>query len=282
MGACRTAAARDVAKAGPAGRVCSTGTGTAPRHQQAADARARDGRVLGWRRRRTRAVRRSSRAVAPMINSLGPIADVEAVDQRGRLLIAGYAVKRFSASLSPRERRERESCPTRRSSSSLGALRARARAPPLHAQRSKRPEFWGEAAKPSRIAPWGLLFIDPRRWLATREKWHVAVGQDVHRVLAGAALGQDAVAHQLLKAPLHGAQRWGVGLERLDDRRAATVAESLEHLVEPRVQLVGRGHGPGDRSLGPLFTDASRDVREDDEMAQKLSASRRQKRRASH
>src|SRR5690606_4627473 len=30
----------------------------------------------------------------------------EAVDQRGRLLIAGYAVKRLSASLSPRDRRE--------------------------------------------------------------------------------------------------------------------------------------------------------------------------------
>lgn len=41
-----------------------------------------------------------------MINRLGPIADAEAVDQRGRLLIAGYAVKRLSASLSPRDRRE--------------------------------------------------------------------------------------------------------------------------------------------------------------------------------
>jgi hypothetical protein len=51
-------------------------------------------------------VRRSSRAVAPMINRLAPIADAEAVDQRGRLLIAGYAVKRLSASLSPRDRRE--------------------------------------------------------------------------------------------------------------------------------------------------------------------------------
>lgn len=51
-------------------------------------------------------VRRSSRAVAPMINRLGPVAHAEAVDQRGRLLIAGYAVKRLSASLSPRDRRE--------------------------------------------------------------------------------------------------------------------------------------------------------------------------------
>ena len=51
-------------------------------------------------------VRRSSRAFAPMINRLGPVAGAEAVDQRGRLLIAGYAVKRLSASLSPRDRRE--------------------------------------------------------------------------------------------------------------------------------------------------------------------------------
>jgi len=35
-----------------------------------------------------------------------PVAGAEAVDQRGRLLIAGYAVKRLSASLSPRDRRE--------------------------------------------------------------------------------------------------------------------------------------------------------------------------------
>jgi hypothetical protein len=41
-----------------------------------------------------------------MINRLGPVADAEAVDQRGRLLIAGYAVKCVSASLSPRDRRE--------------------------------------------------------------------------------------------------------------------------------------------------------------------------------
>ncbi len=50
--------------------------------------------------------RRSSRAVAPMINRLGPVAGAEAVDQRGRTLTAGYAVKRLSASLSPRDRRE--------------------------------------------------------------------------------------------------------------------------------------------------------------------------------
>ncbi len=51
------------------------------------------------------------------------------------------------------------------------SLRARARAPLRHAQRAKRSEFWGETAKPPRIAPWGLLFTDPRRRLATREKW---------------------------------------------------------------------------------------------------------------
>src|SRR5690606_20519679 len=41
-----------------------------------------------------------------MINRPSPIADADAVDHRGRLLIAGYAVKRLSASLSPRDRRE--------------------------------------------------------------------------------------------------------------------------------------------------------------------------------
>src|SRR5690606_22860168 len=50
-------------------------------------------------------------------------------------------------------------------------LRAPARAPSRHAQRAKGSEFWGETAKPPRIAPWGLLFTDPRPWLATREKW---------------------------------------------------------------------------------------------------------------
>ena len=63
-------------------------------------------RTLRSRRHRSRTVRRSSRTVAPMINRLAPVADAEAVDQRGRLLIAGYAVKRLSASLSPRDRRE--------------------------------------------------------------------------------------------------------------------------------------------------------------------------------
>src|SRR5690606_28282950 len=62
--------------------------------------------TTGLRRGAPCPVRRPSRAVAPMINRLGPIADAEAVDQRGRLLIAGYAVKRLSASLSPRDRRE--------------------------------------------------------------------------------------------------------------------------------------------------------------------------------
>src|SRR5690606_26554040 len=51
------------------------------------------------------------------------------------------------------------------------SLRARARGPSQDAQRAKRPEFWAETAKPPRIAPWGLLFTDPRPLLATREKW---------------------------------------------------------------------------------------------------------------
>ena len=63
-------------------------------------------RARGSRRASAGTVRRSSRAIAPMINRLGPVAGAEAVDQRGRLLIAGYAVKRLSASLSPRDRRE--------------------------------------------------------------------------------------------------------------------------------------------------------------------------------
>src|SRR5690606_36052628 len=33
------------------------------------------------------------------------------------------------------------------------------------------PEFWGETAKPPRIAPRGILFTDPRRRFGTREKW---------------------------------------------------------------------------------------------------------------
>src|SRR5690606_27414289 len=41
-----------------------------------------------------------------MMNRLGPVAGANAVDQRGRALTAGYAVKRLSASLSPRDRRE--------------------------------------------------------------------------------------------------------------------------------------------------------------------------------
>jgi hypothetical protein len=35
-----------------------------------------------------------------------------------------------------------------------------------------------------------------------------------------------------------------------------------------------KGNGPEDRSWGPLFTDASRDVREEEEMAQILTALR--------
>jgi hypothetical protein len=51
-------------------------------------------------------VRRTSRAVAPMINSSARRSGAEAADQRGRSVTAGYAVKRLSASLSPRDRRE--------------------------------------------------------------------------------------------------------------------------------------------------------------------------------
>jgi len=79
-----------------------------PRLDRPADAReyAHEPRATSSPRTKAGTVRRASRAVAPMINRLGPIADAEAVDQRGRLLIAGYAVKRLSASLSPRDRRE--------------------------------------------------------------------------------------------------------------------------------------------------------------------------------
>ena len=51
-------------------------------------------------------VRRSSRAFAPMINSSARRSGAEAANQRGRALTAGYAVKRLSASLSPRDRSE--------------------------------------------------------------------------------------------------------------------------------------------------------------------------------
>src|SRR5690606_3216163 len=51
------------------------------------------------------------------------------------------------------------------------SLRVLAKAPSQDAQRTKRSDFWGETATPPRIAPWGLLFTDPRRRLATREKW---------------------------------------------------------------------------------------------------------------
>jgi hypothetical protein len=54
-----------------------------------------------------------------MMNSPAHRSRAEAVDQRGRTLTAGYAVKRLSASLSPRDRRESGSAVPR------GAHRAR-------------------------------------------------------------------------------------------------------------------------------------------------------------
>lgn len=75
-------------------------------HRRPRPRRRSKGRATSSPRANAGTVRRSSRAVAPMINRLGPVAHAEAVDQRGRLLIAGYAVKRLSASLSPRDRRE--------------------------------------------------------------------------------------------------------------------------------------------------------------------------------
>jgi hypothetical protein len=75
-------------------------------------------------------------------------------------------------SLPTGQERERESRLTRRSSSSLGVLCEHTREdPPPDAPRAKRSDFWGETAKPPRIAPWGLLLTDPRPLLATREKW---------------------------------------------------------------------------------------------------------------
>ena len=58
-----------------------------------------------------------------MINNPARRSGAETANQPGRSLTAGYAVKRLSAfSLPTGQERERESCPTRRSSSSLGAL----------------------------------------------------------------------------------------------------------------------------------------------------------------
>src|SRR5690606_1616226 len=68
-------------------------------------------------------------------------------------LIAGYAVKRLSASLSPRDRRERESCPTRRSSSSLGALCEHPREPRCSTLRARNTRTFGE----KRRSPLGSL-----------------------------------------------------------------------------------------------------------------------------
>src|SRR5690606_15316606 len=62
-----------------------------------------------------------------MMNRLGPVADAEAVDQRGRLLIAGSAVKRLSASLSPRDRRESGSAVPRGAHRARSALSASTR-----------------------------------------------------------------------------------------------------------------------------------------------------------
>jgi hypothetical protein len=108
MGASRTAAALDVSKARALDSLAPAGT--APRRSTGPPTPATtptlEARATSSRRTKAGIVRRASRAFAPMINRLVPVADAEAVDQRGRLLIAGYAVKRLSASLSPRDRRE--------------------------------------------------------------------------------------------------------------------------------------------------------------------------------
>lgn len=90
-----------------------------PRRRSTLDARA-----IGSPRARAGTVRRVSQAFAPMINGLGPIADAEAVDHRGRLLIAGYAVKRLSASLSPPDRRESRKAVPRGAHQARSALSA--------------------------------------------------------------------------------------------------------------------------------------------------------------
>lgn len=98
-----------------------------------------------------------------------PVADA---DEAPDLLIAGYGVKNLSASLSPHGTGERagELSHAALIEFARRSPRGFARAASQHAQRAKRSEFWGETAKPPRIAPWGLLFTDPRRPLA-REKW---------------------------------------------------------------------------------------------------------------
>jgi len=86
-----------------------------------------EARAIGSPRTRAGTICRASQAFAPMINRRGPFADAEAVDQRGRLLIAGYAVKRLSASLSPRDRRESGRAVPRGAHRARSALSASAR-----------------------------------------------------------------------------------------------------------------------------------------------------------
>ncbi|MFM2416710.1 MAG: hypothetical protein RL385_1433 [Pseudomonadota bacterium] len=97
------------------------------------------------------------------------------------------AVLRVADGLPTGPKSERESRPTRRTSSSVGALcehararrrgtrergaAARASAAPQHVQHAKHPEFWAETPKPPRIAPRGLLLTDVRRRLAFGHVW---------------------------------------------------------------------------------------------------------------
>ena len=94
----------------------------------------------------------------PDDEQIGPVADAEAVDQRGRLLIAGYAVQRLSASLSPRDRRESGRAVPRGAHRARSALSASTRESTV-ATRAARETLGllGETAKPPRIAPWRLL-----------------------------------------------------------------------------------------------------------------------------
>src|SRR5690606_22014212 len=69
-------------------------------HADARTSRARFATCIGTHRSRY------SRAFAPMMNSTARRSGAEPANQRGRSLTAGYAVKRLSVSLSPRDRRE--------------------------------------------------------------------------------------------------------------------------------------------------------------------------------
>ena len=144
----------------------------APAINRPADAReyAHEPHATSSPRTKAGTVRRSLRAVAPMINKLGLVAPAEAVDQRGRLLIAGYAVKRFSASLSPRDRRESGRAVPRGAHRARSALSASARGSKVAGRAAREtlglPVRNGEAPSDCSL---GLLFTDPRRWLATRE-----------------------------------------------------------------------------------------------------------------